>query len=198
MKLWAEPRTKWIMGIEPNPPDLTHAECTRDQEEHLRSRVARLPLTAVVRHYTVALQARELIPHGLLTRGELLSERWHVHATGLLAYDLDDAITRRRQTAWQELGLIFPSELGSVWNVRNFYRDYRRVVARSGVARPETVSFHCLRHTAATQWLRSGADIHSVSRRLGHASAAFSMDKYGHMLEGMQRTAAEALDHLLA
>jgi hypothetical protein len=28
----------------------------------------------------------------------------------------------------------------------------------------------------ATQWLRHGADVFSVSRRLGHASAAFTMD----------------------
>lgn len=41
------------------------------------------------------------------------------------------------------------------------------------------------------------ADVFSVSRRLGHASAAFTMDVYGHLLRGQQHQAAEALDHLL-
>ncbi|MEE8422844.1 MAG: tyrosine-type recombinase/integrase, partial [Dehalococcoidia bacterium] len=67
----------------------------------------------------------------------------------------------------------------------------------SAIADPDTVDFHCLRHTAATQWIAAGADIHVVSRRLGHASPAFTMSVYGHLLKGMQRTAAEALDHLI-
>lgn len=100
--------------------------------------------------------------------------------------------------AWQDFDLVFPSNLGTPWIVHNFYRGYRKLVSQSGITSPETVDFHCLRHTAATQWLRSGADIHSVSRRLGHASAAFSMDKYAHLLHGMQQTAAEALDDVLA
>jgi len=37
----------------------------------------------------------------------------------------------------------------------------------------------------------------TVSRRLGHGSASFTMDVYGHVLSGQQRTAAEALDHLI-
>jgi integrase len=40
--------------------------------------------------------------------------------------------------------------------------------------------------------------VFSVSRWLGHASASFTMDTYGHLLAGQQRQAAEALDHLLA
>jgi integrase len=54
-----------------------------------------------------------------------------------------------------------------------------------------------LRHTAATLWIKAGADLHGVSRRLGHASAAFTMDTYGHLVPGMQRQAAEALYHVI-
>jgi site-specific recombinase XerD len=61
-----------------------------------------------------------------------------------------------------------------------------------------SVNWHTLRHSAASQWLRHGADVFSVSRWLGHASASFTMDTYGHLLAGQQRQAAEALDHLLA
>ena len=50
----------------------------------------------------------------------------------------------------------------------------------------------------ASLWLRAGVDVFTVSRRLGHGSASFTMDTYGHLLRGQQQVAAEALDHLLA
>lgn len=94
--------------------------------------------------------------------------------------------------------LVFPSSVGTPWIARNFYRDFRKVLVSSGVSDPASINFHTLRHTAASQWIRRGVDIFSVSRRLGHASAAFTMDVYGHMLNGQQSEAARALDHLIA
>lgn len=99
---------------------------------------------------------------------------------------------------WNGDDLVFPSVVGSAWAPSNFYRDYKKVVIASRVADPGSLDFHCLRHTAATQWIRAGADIHVVSRRLGHADPAFTLRVYGHLVEGMQRTAAEALDGILA
>ena len=93
---------------------------------------------------------------------------------------------------------MFPSLVGTPWLARTFYREYRGVLGRSGISAVASVNWHTLRHTAATQWLRHGADVFSVSRRLGHASASFTMDVYGHLLKGQQRQAAEALDYLLA
>ncbi|HUF54307.1 MAG TPA: site-specific integrase, partial [Dehalococcoidia bacterium] len=100
--------------------------------------------------------------------------------------------------AWQDYDMVFPSSIGTPWLSRPFYRGYRKVLERSGIASLDTVNWHSLRHTAATQWLRLGVDVFSVSRRLGHSSASFTMDVYAHMLTGQQRQAAEALDHLLA
>ena len=59
------------------------------------------------------------------------------------------------------------------------------------------MNFHTLRHTAASQWILAGVDLLTVSRRLGHSQASFTMDVYGHMLPGQQHQAAEALDHLI-
>ncbi len=101
-------------------------------------------------------------------------------------------------TLWQENGLVFPSLIGTPWLARPFYRGYRGVLARSEIRDVASVNWHTLRHTAASQWLRRGADVFSVSRRLGHASAAFTMDVYAHLLKGQQKQAAEALDYLLA
>ena len=118
---------------------------------------------------------------------------------GLLRRHRNDQRAQRLHVgpAWQEHGLVFPSSVGTLWTPHNLYRAYKKVVNASCIADPDTVNFHTLRHTAATQWLRAGADIHVVSRRLGHSSAAFTISVYGHLLRGMQRTAAEALDHLI-
>lgn len=99
---------------------------------------------------------------------------------------------------WQDAGLVFPCSHGGPWNRRIFYRDYKTLLNRSEIVDTGTITWHTLRHTAASQWIRHGADIFTVSRRLGHASAAFTMDVYAHLLRGQQRVAAEALDHLLA
>lgn len=104
----------------------------------------------------------------------------------------------RLGAVWHDNDLVFPSLLGKPWIPRPFYKAYRRIVDESGIEHPQTVNWHTLRHTAASQWLRHGVDVFSVSRRLGHASASFTMDTYAHLLKGQQREAAEALDYLLA
>ena len=58
--------------------------------------------------------------------------------------------------------------------------------------RPE-LRVHDLRHTAASVWLASGADPKVVQRVLGHATAAMTMDLYGHMIDRNLWDAAQRL-----
>jgi integrase len=101
-------------------------------------------------------------------------------------------------SAWQDSDLVFCTVVGTAHNQPNLLRVLRRVRRKSGISAPEEVTFHTFRHTAATHWIKAGADIYAVSRRLGHSDAAFTMNVYGHMLKGMQATAAGAFDHLIA
>ena len=57
--------------------------------------------------------------------------------------------------------------------------------------------FHDLRHTHATVLLGAGVNVKVVSERLGHASVAFTLDTYAHVMPGMQESAAEELDRFL-
>ena len=50
---------------------------------------------------------------------------------------------------------------------------------------------HDLRHTAASVWLAAGADPKVVQRVLGHATAAMTMDLYGHMIDANLWQAAQ-------
>jgi hypothetical protein len=52
---------------------------------------------------------------------------------------------------------------------------------------------HDLRHTAASVWLASGADPKVVQRVLGHATAAMTMDLYGHVIDRNLWDAAQRL-----
>ena len=55
---------------------------------------------------------------------------------------------------------------------------------------------HDLRHTAASVWLGAGADPKVVQRILGHASAAMTMDLYGHLIDHNLWEAARRIDRV--
>lgn len=56
------------------------------------------------------------------------------------------------------------------------------------------IRFHDLRHTAATYLINKGANIHSISKRLGHANITTTMNIYGHYLEEADQKIADMLD----
>jgi integrase len=94
---------------------------------------------------------------------------------------------------WQDQGLVFPSEIGSLLNPSNLRnRSFKRVKARSGVR--EDLRFHDLRHTCATLLLSEGVNVKVVSEMLGHASITITLNTYSHVLPDMQDSAAEAME----
>ncbi|WP_020077211.1 tyrosine-type recombinase/integrase [Cryocola sp. 340MFSha3.1] len=65
--------------------------------------------------------------------------------------------------------------------------------ARSGV--PAELTIHDLRHTAASLAIAAGANVKAVQRMLGHASAAMTLDVYGHLFDDDLDAVSAALDH---
>ena len=61
---------------------------------------------------------------------------------------------------------------------------------------PEGTHFHTLRHTHATWLLMAGADIRTVSERLGHAKPETTLGIYAHVMPGRDRAAAEAFERM--
>jgi integrase len=55
---------------------------------------------------------------------------------------------------------------------------------------------HDLRHTAVALWIAAGASPLEVSRRAGHASTAFTLDRYGHLFPEADATVADKLEDL--
>ena len=72
---------------------------------------------------------------------------------------------------------------------------FKKIVEKMGL--PE-VRFHDLRHTYATLALQNGVDIKTVSSNLGHATVAFTMDKYAHVSETMQKDSVTKMEAFIA
>jgi hypothetical protein len=60
------------------------------------------------------------------------------------------------------------------------------------------IRLHDLRHTHGTLLIKAGVPVKVVSERLGHATPAFTIDTYQHVLPGMQADAARTFEQLLA
>jgi len=61
----------------------------------------------------------------------------------------------------------------------------------------QRVRLHDLRHTHATELLKSGVHPKVAQERLGHSSIAITLDLYSHVLPGMQDEAAQRVDQAL-
>lgn len=113
--------------------------------------------------------------------------------------ELQGRQNRERRVAgieWQEYGLIFTTHLGQPLDYRVVVRrHFRRIVRQANVP---SIRPYDLRHTCATLLLGAGENVKVVSERLGHASAALTLDVYSHVLPHMQEQAAERLSKLLA
>ena len=90
--------------------------------------------------------------------------------------------------AWSNpLNLVFTNELGGNLIPQTVVRHFKEIV--TAIGRPDA-RFHDLRHSYAVASLRSGDDIKTVQGNLGHATAAFTLDVYGHVTNQMQEASA--------
>ena len=94
--------------------------------------------------------------------------------------------------AWSNpMNLVFTNELGGNLIPQTVVRHFKEIV--SSIGRPEA-RFHDLRHSYAVASLRSGDDIKTVQGNLGHATAAFTLDVYGHVTNQMQEASAVRME----
>jgi len=106
-----------------------------------------------------------------------------------------------REVLFLELGkvlslddLVFSDIDGRPIDPSTLTHNFARIVRRAGLGR---VRFHDLRHTFASLALLRGAKPKVISEALGHASVAFTMDTYSHIISGMQEDMMVLLDEIL-
>ena len=100
----------------------------------------------------------------------------------------------RLATAGRGEDLVFRSRSG-----RSF--DPGSVTARARAAwrnaELEALSLHECRHTYAAFMIAAGVNAKALSSYMGHASITITLDRYGHLMPGNERQAADMLDAYL-
>ena len=97
--------------------------------------------------------------------------------------------------AWQDtMNLVFTDPLGKHYSHNTLSHNFKRITESIGL---EGRRFHDMRHTYAVTALQSGVDVKTVQDNLGHHTAAFTLDVYGHVTEKMKTEAAERMDRFI-
>lgn len=92
---------------------------------------------------------------------------------------------KERQSA-----LVFTNELGRHLHPQTVYNHFKKLAARVGA--PDAC-VHDLRHTFVVLSLQNGDDVKTVQGNRGHATAAFTLDVYGHVSERMKADSADRM-----
>ncbi len=94
---------------------------------------------------------------------------------------------------YQENSLLFPSETGGYIDSGNLTRAWKRALKKADIPYKK---FHALRHTYATQLIKNGVPLLTVSRLLGHASIK-TTEIYAHVGEDTKKKEIEVLNSIL-
>ena len=88
--------------------------------------------------------------------------------------------------------LVFTSPQGGP--LRRYFEErvFKPAVTKAGVA--ESLTFHGLRHVAASLMVEQGEHPQVIQARLGHPTARLSMELYAHVPEAADRDVAVHLD----
>jgi integrase len=89
-----------------------------------------------------------------------------------------------------EHNLVFTDPAGHPLDPESVAKVFDRRVARLGLRR---IRFHDLRHTHVLHLIAAKQQPLKIAKRLGHASAAFTQDRYGHLFEDADSQAAAAV-----
>jgi integrase len=76
-------------------------------------------------------------------------------------------------------------------NIANWFEQHTRA---AGLPR---IRLHDVRHSYATAALKAGISAKVISERLGHASVAFTLQTYSHVIPGMDKDAATTVADLI-
>lgn len=108
---------------------------------------------------------------------------------------LREGATGRTEDACADaIDLVFKTHSGHPINADSLAKHFKSILALAGLPR---IRLYDLRHTAATLALVAGTPPKVISEQLGHASAAFTLDTYAHVLPHMQDEAATKFETML-
>lgn len=87
---------------------------------------------------------------------------------------------KERTSFGEPTDYVFPTLTGKLHGQGNVYRGLRAAIRDAGVP---VISFHSLRHTHASLWIKEGGEVVTLSKRLGHATPQVTMTVYADEIE---------------
>lgn len=144
------------------------------------------------RTITVVEQVQYISGRHVVSVPKSSAGRRSVPLPGIVATALEEHLAAHAEPGVE--GLVFPAPGGGFLRLENFRkRMWTPAVMAADVA---PLRIHDLRHTCASLAIAAGADVKVLQRMLGHASAALTLDRYGHLLPGQAQTVADRLDEM--
>jgi len=92
---------------------------------------------------------------------------------------------------YKDLGFVCCEADGNIINPSNFSKRFSKILEINQLA---PIRFHDLRHSFATNMIRLGIPVNTVSKMLGHSSPVVTLTVYAHVLNEMQDEAVSKLD----
>lgn len=100
-------------------------------------------------------------------------------------------MTAERQPRWVYFGLVFLTSAGQPYHGSNLTRQHL-YPALERLSLPR-VTFHDLRHSAATNMAVAGVPLQVIANILGHSTIRVTADLYAHVVSDQRRDAADRI-----
>lgn len=122
------------------------------------------------------------------------TSRRTIPLTSQLRRAIEGGYSGRATSAREPDDSVFVNSDGRPWDQRNANGHLKEACIAAGI---KVISFHSLRHTAATIAMVSGAGVHQVKGLLGHSQISLTANLYGHHVDEGQSAALRAIERAL-
>lgn len=90
--------------------------------------------------------------------------------------------------------LVFTHPNGYHYSQPTIWKEFQKILEKAGLQHHRV---HDLRHTFAVNSLKAGDDIKTLQENMGHYSAAFTLDRYGHVVDEMRKASSDRMQKLI-
>ncbi|MCR5294759.1 MAG: site-specific integrase [Lachnospiraceae bacterium] len=91
-------------------------------------------------------------------------------------------------------GLVFTHPNGYHYIQPTIWKEFQKILKKAGLDHHRV---HDLRHTFAVNSLKAGDDVKTLQENMGHYSASFTLDKYGHVVDEMRKASSSRMQKLI-
>lgn len=108
--------------------------------------------------------------------------------------DMPPAVRVALEALPHRTGFVFPGRAGGVFSRDTMYDAWQRTLKHARVRR---IRPYDLRHTFASLLIAGGKNPLYIARQMGHYSAGFTLDTYGHLMDAVPKVQVELIDEIV-